>query len=38
MDVGEMFLNFPLAKGMRPYAGVDITHMRNKPKEQDPWE
>jgi len=38
MDVGEMFLNFPLHKDIRPYAGVDITHMRgNGTKEQD-WE
>ena len=25
MDVGEMFLNFPLHPIVRPYAGVDLT-------------
>ena len=38
MDVGEMFLNFPLALGMRPYAGVDVTYTRNEPDEREPWE
>ena len=38
MDVGEMFLNFPLHPDVRPYSGVDVTYMRNDPRERDPWE
>jgi hypothetical protein len=26
VDIGEMFLNFILHEGVRPYAGVDLTH------------
>jgi hypothetical protein len=28
MDMGEMFLNFILGKKLRPYSGVDVTHIR----------
>ena len=28
MDVGEMFLNIPFHHEIRPYAWVDITHVR----------
>ena len=38
MDVGEMFLNFPLHPDMRPYSGVDINYMRNPPEHRKPWE
>jgi hypothetical protein len=27
LDLGEFFLNFPLHESMRPYAGVDLTHL-----------
>jgi hypothetical protein len=28
MDVGEMFLNFILGEEVRPYSGVDVSHVR----------
>ena len=28
MDVSEMFLNFWLHTVLRPYAGVDVSHVR----------
>ena len=34
MDVGEMFLNFPLHPDLRPFAGVDITHIKNRQDEE----
>lgn len=34
MDVGEMFLNFMLHPALRPYSGVDITHIRS----DESWE
>ena len=30
MDIGEMFLNFMLGKELRPYSGVDVTHIRTQ--------
>lgn len=27
MDIGEMFLNFMLGEELRPYSGVDVTHI-----------
>ena len=27
IDLGEMFLNYPLDERIRPYAGVDVTHV-----------
>eukprot|EP00956_Cyclotella_meneghiniana_P004556 scaffold5607_cov45-Cyclotella_meneghiniana.AAC.4 len=30
LDVGEMFLNFILGEELRPYSGVDITHLRTR--------
>ena len=32
IDLGEMFLNFPLSKKLRPYSGVDITPFKNRLK------
>ena len=29
IDLGEMFLNYPLDERVRPYAGVDITYVEN---------
>ena len=34
MDVGEMFLNFPLHPDLRPFSGVDITHIKSRPDEE----
>ena len=34
MDVGEMFLKFPLHPDLRPFAGVDITHTKSRPDEE----
>ena len=34
MDVGEMFLNFPLQPDLRPFAGVDITLIKSRPDEE----
>ena len=34
MDVGEMFLNFPLRPDLRPFSGVDITHIKSRPDEE----
>lgn len=28
LDLGEMFLNFPMDPAIRPYAGVDLTHLK----------
>ena len=33
MDVGEMFLDFPLHPDLRPFAGVEITHIKSRPDE-----
>ena len=30
MAVGEMFLKFPLHPDLRPFAGVDITHIKSR--------
>ena len=39
LDVGEMFLCFNLGMDLRPYAGVDITYMRNTSRAtQEDWE
>ena len=38
MDVGEMFLNFWLHLNLRPYAGVDVTHVRNADGQGHQWE
>eukprot|EP00985_Skeletonema_marinoi_P028317 scaffold24532_cov80-Skeletonema_marinoi.AAC.2 len=34
LDVGEMFLNWPLGKEIRSHAGVDITHVQTKSSSQ----
>ena len=34
MDVGEIFLNFPLHPNLRPFAGVGITHIKIMPYEE----
>ena len=34
MDVGEMFLDFPLQPDLRLFAGVDITHINSRPDEE----
>ena len=34
MDVGEIFLNFPLHPNLRPFSGVDITHINNRSDEK----
>ena len=33
MDVGEMFPNFILGEQLRPYSGVDVTHIRTRPED-----
>ena len=33
MDVGEIFLNFPIHPELRTYAGVDVTHIKIRPDE-----
>ena len=38
MDVGEMFLNFPLHEELRALAGVGITHLRNAAPNCKGWE
>ena len=39
MDVGEMLLNFPLlGSPIRPYAGVDINHVRDGSDVASDWE
>lgn len=39
LDVGEMFLNWWLHEDLRPYAGVDVSHVQNAdPATQDEWE
>jgi hypothetical protein len=35
IDLGEMFLNFPLDTKLRPYAGIDATELRDSLKELD---
>ena len=34
MDVGEMFLNFPLHPDLRPFSGVYITHIKTRIDEE----
>ena len=34
MDVGEMSLNFNLRPDLRPFTGVDITYIKNRPDEE----
>ena len=34
MDMREMFLKFPLHPDLRPFAGVDITHIKSRPDEE----
>ena len=34
MDVGEMFLNFPLHPYLRPFSGVDITRIKSIPYKE----
>ena len=36
MDVGKMFLNFPLHPDLILFAGVDITHIKIRP-EKEGW-
>ena len=39
LDVGEMFLNWPLGKDLQPYAGVDVTHVQTKKgSDKEEWE
>ena len=38
LDVGEMFLNFWLQCFLRPYAGVDVSHVRSDGSEVPDWE
>jgi hypothetical protein len=35
IDLGEMFLNFPLDRQLRPFVGIDATELRNSLKELD---
>jgi hypothetical protein len=43
LDLGEMFLNFPMDPAIRPYAGVDLTHLKvyfddvGKAKSSEDW-
>ena len=37
MDVGEIFLNFPLHPDFRLFAGVDMRHIKSRPDEEG-WE
>ena len=37
MNMGEMFLNFPLHPNIRPCAGVGITHVRGKEGQKAAW-
>ena len=37
MDVGEMFLNFPLHPDLRPFVGVYVTHIKSRP-EKEGWD
>ena len=37
MDVGEMFLNYPLHPELRPFEGVDITHTKIRP-DKEGWD
>ena len=30
LDIGEMFLNFMLGEELRPYSGVDVTHVKTR--------
>jgi len=34
-DLGEMFLNFPLHKSIRPYAGVHMERLKRKLAEME---
>ena len=38
LDVGEMFLNWWLGTELRPYAGVDVTHVREAGETGRTWE
>ena len=39
LDVGEMFLNWWMGIMLRPYAGVDITHVRpEKVEDREDWD
>ena len=38
IDVGDMFLNFPLHKDICLHTGVDISHLQGKVGEQDRWD
>ncbi len=38
LDVGEMFLNWPLGEELREYAGVDITHVQTSVELREEWE
>ena len=39
LDVGEMFLNWPLGKDLQAYAGVDVTHVQTKKgSDKEEWE
>jgi hypothetical protein len=35
IDLGEMFLNFPLDINLRPYVGIDVSDLRDNLKELD---
>lgn len=38
LDVGEMFLNWWLGEKLRPYAGVDVTHVKQAGEKGKCWE
>lgn len=38
LDIGEMFLNFMLHEQVRPYAGVDVTHLVGDNNDGPRWE
>jgi hypothetical protein len=38
MDVGEMFLNYWLHPDLRPYAGVDVTHLQPRRSIDKTWD
>ena len=37
IDVGEMFLNFPLHPDLRFFSGVEITHIKSSP-DKEGWD
>jgi len=37
IDLGEMFLNFPLDPKLINYSGMDVTHFKSEIEEEIPW-